>query len=93
MKKEICNFILKNSELLEGVEEDNNIIIYALDLDRYDEETDSFYRVVDYKGIKKVAQYLVEKCETFYPQGYSTMVFDFEDFKVFLPNCTARDIF
>ena len=65
MKKEICNFILKNSELLEGMEEDNNIVIYALDLDKYDEETESFYRVVDYKGIKKSCSILGRKVWNF----------------------------
>lgn len=91
MKKEIMEYILKNSELLEGHEENGNIVVYALDYDRYDEASDSFYRVIDYKGIKKVGQYLVEKCETYSPQGYSTMVFDFDNFKVYLP-ATIRDI-
>ena len=92
MKQEITNYILKNSKLLEVVEEDNNLVIYQLDLDAYDEDTESFYRVVDYKGIETVGRYLIEKCEDYSPKGLNLVEFKFDNFNVILP-CTLREIF
>lgn len=92
MKKEIANYILKNSKLLEVVEEGNDLVIYQLDLDAYDEDTESFYRVVDYKGLETVGRYLIDKCEDYSPKGLRSVEFNFNDFKVVLP-CTLREIF
>lgn len=93
MKNEIKEMILNNSELLEVYEVENDLVIMSLDLDAYDEETESFYRVVDYKGIQKVGHLLAEKCNEFYPMELSGVEFEFDNFNVKFGQCTVRDIF
>ena len=93
MKNEIKEMVLNNSELLEVYEIENDLVIMSLDLDAYDEKTESFYRVVDYKGIQKVGHLLAEKCNEFYPMELSGVEFEFDDFNVKFGQCTVRDIF